>query len=389
MRIPLILLIISINNTTFAQLNEGFDPNEAKALIAICNSFSFLEIYNSDTLIIPDDYQKIYTSEVLGLDNMFQVYEKGNTGVINFRGSTSKTSSWVENIFSAMIPAIGIIKVDSTKLHYKFASDSSAAVHSGYALAVVLLSHLLIEQIDSLNNKGIYHILITGHSQGGALAHLCRAYLENLPENVISKENVFKTYAFANPMCGNQEFKKEYEKYYSEINMSYSIINPADLVPKMPMHYQEQKNLYGNLFFRSWVYGIENINARRIKETIFQLFEPALKPYVYQSNRLIEKIVATSYVSIEMPEYVFDINYFQTGSIRELEPFPNPKITSDTINMTKKEIEKLKQDEDGNYYKKESSFFQHKPYQYYVAILKQYFSKDYKELDLWYLPEKK
>lgn len=382
MKTVFLLLIVGISNISFAQLREGFDPDEAKSLIAICNSYTFLEQYGSDTLIVPKEYRKVFTSEVIGLDNMFQVYESDTVGVINFRGSTTESSSWVENIYSAMIPGEGVIKIDNKKYHYKFASDTAAAVHSGYALAVVLLSPVLIEQINNLNTKGIYHILITGHSQGGALAHLSRAYLENLSEGEISSENIFKTYAFANPMCGNEEFANEYEVKYSEINMSYSIINPADLVPKMPMHYQEDGKFFGTLRFESWAYGIESIDARNIKESVLHIFEPVLKGYINSSNQLIEKLIATSYVSIDMPKYVEKINYFQTGAIRKLEPFSNPMIPIDTTNMTKKEIAKLKQDEDGNYYNKKASFFQHKPYNYYVAFLKEYFSKDYRELGL-------
>ncbi len=354
------IILSGIYHASYAQLREGFDPGEAKSLIAICNSYSFLELYGSDTLIIPENFRKVYTSEVIGLDNTFQVYESNNIGVIHFRGSTSETSSWVENMYSAMIPGEGVIKINNKDCPYKFASDTSAAVHAGYALAVVLLSPVLIQQIDSLNSKGIFHILITGHSQGGAQALLSRAYLENLRNGEISSRNVFKTYAFANPMCGNREFAREYEMNYSEINMSYCIINPHDLVPKMPMHYQEDGKFFGTVRFKNWAYGIERIDPRTIKQYIAHLFEPVLKEYINSSNRLIESLVSSSNLSIEMQEYVDDINYYQIGAIRKLEPFSNPD---------------------------ETSFSQHKPYNYYVAILKEYFSKEYRELNLMYLPE--
>ena len=387
MRIVLLVFLLGFSNISFAQLREGFDPDEAKSLIAVCNSFTFLELYDSDTLIIPEDYRKIFTSEVIGLDNMFQVYKSDKLGVINFRGSTTKTSSWVENFYSAMIPAEGVIKINKKDCPYKFAKDTVAAVHSGYALAVTLLGPIIIDQINKLNTNGIYHIFITGHSQGGSLAHLVRAYLENLSDGEISPKNVFKTYTFANPMCGNEEFANEYNISYSEINMSYSIINPADLVPKMPMHFQEEGKPLSNFNFMNWANGIEKIEVKEILGFIFKKFEPALTGYIYSSNRLIEKLISASYMSIDLPNYVHDINYFQTGTIRELEPFPNPKIPIDTLNMTKKEIAQLEQDKDGNYYENKSNFFQHKPYNYYVAILREYFSKDYRELEFTYLPE--
>jgi hypothetical protein len=359
MKIGLIILLLTLSINSSAWLREGFDPDEAKSLIAVCNSYTFLDLYGSDTLIIPKYYRKVFTSDVIGLDNVFQVYEGDNVGVINFRGSTSKFSSWVENFHSAMIPGEGVIKIDDLDTPYKFTADMTAAVHSGYALTVMLFAPILVEQINMLNSKGIYNILITGHSQGGAIAHLCRAYLGNVSKADVSARNVYKTYAFANPMCGNEEFAKEYQVRYCDINMSYSIINPADLVPKMPMHFQKEKK---------W----------ELKALAVQILEPVLTSYVNLSNQLIEKIVSSTYISIEMPGYVRDINYFQIGEIQQLEPFLNPKAKINTLEITTKQRAKLKK----------ASFSQHKPYQYYVAILKKHFSQDYKELDLLYLPVK-
>lgn len=387
MKIIVFILLLFFSNSSFAQLSEGFKPNEAKLLIALCNSYTFLELYGSDSLIIPKEYRKIFTSEVMGMDNVFQVYEGDSHGVINFRGSTNKTSSWVENVYSAMIPGKGIIKIDSVDVSYSFAADSNAAVHCGYALTVVLLAPVIIKQIKKLNSNGIYNILLTGHSQGGALAHLSRAYLENLSDDEQFSQNLYKTYAFANPMCGNKEFADEYKLRYSDGNMNFSIINPTDFVPKLPMNYQEEKNAYGNLFYKSWADLITQGDVPKFKNLILPVFEPFITTYINHSNHVIEKLVSNYIVSIEMPSYVRDINYFQVGTILYLEPFPIPEVQTDTCKMTRKEKAKIKKDKDGNENNKKTSFFQHKPYNYYVAILKKYFPEEYKELNLLYLPE--
>jgi hypothetical protein len=249
-------------------------------------------------------------------------------------------------------------------------------VHSGYALAVVVLSPLLLEQIGKLNHKGIFNIIITGHSQGGALANLSRAYLENLPKGTISSDNIFKTYAFANPMCGNKAFAEEYQVRYCINNMSYSIINPADLVPKMPMNYQEEGNLINAQLVQNWIQGKEAFDIRKIgMDFVLRKAKPLVTYHIQSSNRLIEMFVSKSYTSVTMPAYTEDINYFQTGTIRELKPFPYPSSSS----MAKTQIENETQEE--------PSFFQHKPYNYYVAILKEYHSKDYNNLTMLYLPE--
>jgi len=285
-----------------------------------------------------------------------------------------------------MIPAEGIIEVNGNKYSYKFANNNDAAVHSGYALAVVLLSPIIIEQINELNAKGINQIYITGHSQGGALAHMVRAYLGNLPEGKFSSMNLFKTYSFANPMCGNEEFSVEYNKQFGETNMSYSVINPADFITKLPMHFKRDKYLYGNLFYKNWIDLIKYGDVPNLKDKILQVFEPALNGYINSSNYLIERLITTSYMSIDLPNYVPDINYFHVGTIRELEPFTYPKVTVDTTNMTKKETTKLKRDKDSNYSNKEALLSQHKPYNYYVAILKEYFFEEYHNLEYKYLP---
>lgn len=387
MRTVIFIFIFSLCNTSIAQLREGFNPDEAKSLIAVCNSYNFINLYGSDSLIIPKNFQKVFTSEAIGLDNMFQVYECEKVGIINFRGSTSKTSSCIENFYSAMIRAEGIIKIDNKDCAYKFAADTAAAVHAGYALAVVLLSPVLIEQINELNTKGIYNILITGHSQGGALAHLSHAYLRNLSECKLSSKNVFKSYAFANPMCGNKAFSKEYAVNYGEMNMSYSIINLADKVPKMPMRFGDEENVFGSLFYKRWANIIEGKPAPKIKDLVMQILEPPLQGQIRLSSYFIEKFVASTYVSIDMPVYINDINYFPTGAIRQLDPFIEPKIPIDTQGMTKAELAKLQQDNNGNYYEKPATFSQHSEYQYYVSILKKYFSMDYNELELLYLPK--
>ena len=154
------------------------------------------------------------------------------------------------------------------------------------------------------------------------------------------------------------------------------------------MHYVEHKNPHKILFYETWADGVDREDFRNVKNLVIGMFNSPLTNYIKQSNHLIEKLVSTLYISIKMPAYVSDINYFQTGKIRKLEPFLNPEIPVDTLGLTRREIAKLKKSKSGEYYKKNASFFQHKPYNYYVAILKAYFPMDYKELDLLYLPEK-
>ena len=98
MRSVLIFISAILCAPSFAQFKEGFNKEEARDMIAICNSFAFSDLYNSDDEIIPPAYKRKYTSGIFGMDNKYQIYQKGNVVVINFRGSTDKKNSWLENI---------------------------------------------------------------------------------------------------------------------------------------------------------------------------------------------------------------------------------------------------------------------------------------------------
>lgn len=384
----LIYLFYLASTFSFGQAKKEFNPDLATDLMQLNSSFTFQDLYGEDTRIIPKDYKKVYASAVIGMDNKFQVFEKGKTAVISFRGSTAKTNSWIENMYSAMIPAQGSIKIDGIDTPYNFANKDSAAVHSGYALTTLLLSPHVIEQIKKLNQKGIYQIILSGHSQGGALTNMMRSYLENLVSGTLSSKNQFISYAFANPMCGNKEFAEEFAERFEQNKTSYRIINPEDLVPKMPMHYEEDASLLNTETIANWVLGKEKVDFRKLgSDMILRKMQKTLSAYVKSSNKLIERIVSFSHVKIEMPEYVNDINFYQTGVLVSLPEFEYPKILLDLSEYTDEEIQKMKPDEDGKYYKKQPRFFQHNPYNYFVAMVKKYDSKRYRQLKVKYLEE--
>ena len=370
---------------SFAQLKPGFNVNEATSTIAMCNSFNFIKQYGTNETIIPEQFNLHYTSDILSMDNKFEVYKNKNIGIINYRGSTDKMISWVENCYSAMIPATGKIVIDEKEHNYAFASQEDAAVHAGYGLTVVILAEQIKEQIKALNKKGIYHIIITGHSQGGALATMTRAYLENLPKRELSKRNTYKTYAYAQPMSGNKEFAEEYNARFSKEGTSYSIINDKDPVPYMPFNYEEDK-LVTKEKVRGWIFGKKKFKAKKLGQDAFiRLFERGITGYVKGSNSLINKILGLKFGKIVMPKFVADINYYPTGELKDLPQFTYPKVEVDVRGFTEKELKGVEQSSNGKWYKKEAKFFQHKPYNYYVAVLKKWNAPAYYGLNEMYL----
>ncbi|HNE81968.1 MAG TPA: hypothetical protein PKX39_15395, partial [Flavobacteriales bacterium] len=129
----------------------GFDPALAADLSALCATHTFQDLYGSDAAILPAGYERVYVSEPRGMDNLFQVFRHGSMGVIEIRGSTADPLSWMENMHAAMIPAEGTITVDGEPFVYRFADDTAAAVHAGYALGISFIAADVLDQVRALH----------------------------------------------------------------------------------------------------------------------------------------------------------------------------------------------------------------------------------------------
>lgn len=392
MKLNFIILLLLVSIVSHSQFKGGFEPKQAKDLAAIGCSYTFLDLYNSDAEIIPSGYKKIYTSQVNTLDNIFQIYTQGKTGVINLRGSTAKKSSWLENFYSSMIPAAGEILIGDQKHSYSFSKNSEAHVHSGYALAICYLAEDLIQQINDLNTKGIYQILITGHSQGGALAQMLTAYLHHLPEGKISNKNQFKTYAFASPMCGNLIFANDYEQLFGK-GYSFNIINPADVVPTFPLSYNDS-TLFTMADLKTFLFDREHFDYKgKVTDGMIQLFEKTINNTITFVGNSVNKQISKEGDTITMPAPVKDINYIRLAEVIETKPAHYPKKLKDSTilqNDSLMSIYTLGPDghfENEELYEKEPVFYQHKPYNYYVTILELFFPDQYAKLEKKYLVE--
>jgi hypothetical protein len=375
------------NQDDTSLIRAGFESREAIEMIALCNSYTFLDLYDSDAEIIPEHYKKLFTSPSNALDNTFQVYQKDQIAVINFRGSTTHPASWIENLYSAMIPAKGKMTIGNIEHHYVFAEDDRASVHTGYALALLIKSAELISQIGKLNEQGIYDIFLTGHSQGGSLATMAHAFFTHLPDSVISSSNVFKTYVFGSPMCGNNIFAEDYNELYAKSGFSFRIANHADIITKMPLKYNSENHFSAENIF-GWVTGTKQFDLKQLGiDLIVSQFSRGISGYINKSNTMIRKLLSLYMGNIEIPAYVSDINFSETGNLIEIGPFPYPHIELDSSNVHPSEIHQFKKTETGTYVRSEPGFFQHKPYNYYVAMLQLYSEPAYRKLKVKVLPE--
>jgi len=386
MKKGLVFILFFTSLTVFSQLKPGFEAIEARDMIAICNSFTYMKVFGSDQKILPKNYQKTFTSDVIGMDNMFQVYIGRESAVLNFRGSTNQKTSWLENAYFAMILANGEISINDTLYQYCFSKDSLAAVHGGYALAVVFMHQDIIEQINKINKKGVFDIILTGHSQGGALSQMFRAFLEFEKGRRINANNNFKTYAFASPKIGNLVFTDEYNKNYCN-GWSFNVVNPKDMVPTLPLSYSNEILYTRRNMVEMFAHKDSAYWKGRVLDDVIRRFAPELSTVVNRVGSMMSKEISKDVAKVKMPNYVREINYGVLAELIEIAPVDYPLVLKDSsLLVTDSLTATYPVDENGFFinkklYKDETRFYQHKPYNYYVSILKQFFPEEYESLN--------
>lgn len=383
------IILTSYSHDLYAQLVPGFNKEECRDMIALCCSFTFLNFYNDDSQIIPEGYVKIYNSEAIAMDNMYQVYRKNDMAVICFRGSTSKKISWLANFHVAMLPAKGRITGDLGEINYCFSKAADATVHGGYAMAIAYMESDLKEQILKLYYQGVRDVIITGHSQGGALANLMMALLDHHINDSLSEKVRYKTYSFAAPMVGNGIFVEDYNKRFCAKGLSYNIENTDDFVPGLPVKLYDDEDIatividsFGSDDQFSFDELIQGIFISKFRDA----FTNDLIVFSAYSRQQFKRSLGKK---VEFPEVTGDMYYEKIGNTVELDPFEYPEILKDSSILEKPSYQNYvkKGKEKSRYYKKGRSGYQHKPYNYYVAINKKYFKEDYSRMNIKYLPE--
>ncbi|PLX02296.1 MAG: hypothetical protein C0595_11340 [Marinilabiliales bacterium] len=364
-KLTLILSLIFLNGLPlFSQFTEGYNQREALEMIAICNSFTFQDVMGTDKEILPKNYKKIYQSESMGMDNKWQLLEGPGYAVINIRGSTTDPLNWITNLYSAMIPANGSISLpDGTVVNYCLSDNPLANVHSGWTLAMVFLSGDIVSKIKELNEKGIYYFIITGHSQGAAIAQLMRSYVENVSPEVLDKKNEFKTYVFASPKPANTYFARNYSNYYK--NSSFIINNPKDPVINLPLSKDDDS------FFdlEEAHEQISDTNRNYFKTLAIKAVGRILTGnkdslYIRKSGVNIQKQLNKYMGPIQMPAYVPDMDYTYPVNPIYIEPFMyfnfNNKKYYREFDMDSSKV-----------------LYQHKPYLYFLEYQREFFYDEY------------
>jgi hypothetical protein len=92
------------------QLKPGFDKAEYREMLLISIRTSANPDYYKN-YPAPEHFRKIYESDVMGLDNRWDLWiSDKSVAVISTRGTTGSLKSWLANYYCAMVPAKGEMK---------------------------------------------------------------------------------------------------------------------------------------------------------------------------------------------------------------------------------------------------------------------------------------
>ncbi|HLR01059.1 MAG TPA: lipase family protein [Sphingobacterium sp.] len=218
-------------------LQPGFKPDEYREILKILSVTARDSLKNRD--MYPRTYSRIYRSQPMGLDNLWELWQKDRVAVVSIRGTTKSEVSWLANLYAAMVPATGDLQItDSIIFQYNLAENPRASVHIGWLISTAFLAQEIVPTLDSLDKAGIRDVIIAGHSQGGAISYLLTSYLYSLQtKGDLSSDIQFKTYASASPKPGNLYYAYDYE-FKTQGGWTFNVVNTVDWVPEVPFSIQ-------------------------------------------------------------------------------------------------------------------------------------------------------
>ncbi len=172
--------------------------------------------------------------------------KKTNQYALAFRGTVIKNwKSVAEDALVATIPAKNGVEIPRGNfLPLTFAEIPRAEIHSGFAYAVV--QSLFDAKYGALpylvrNVPKGSTLILTGHSQGAALATLAHALLFHTLHPIDGGKNPFgipewtlRSYVFAQPRPGNVQFALDFARVSNQGETAYVFQNTHDPVTMVP-----------------------------------------------------------------------------------------------------------------------------------------------------------
>ncbi len=327
--LPFIIVLCSLQPClSQTGLHPGFDHKEYEGLLGIADGWQ----YGSKAQLgaqLRKPFRLIYRSPEVGLFNQWSLWMRmDSVAVICIRGTIGKPESWLENFYAAMVPATGSLQLnDSTIFGYKLAERKDAAVHAGWLLGLAALAPTILHAIDSCYATGIKEYIIMGHSQGGAIAYLLRSYLQYLPDSMLPKDIVYKTYCSAAPKSGNEYYADDFD-FITRDGWGLHVVNPLDWVPQTPFTVQTISDFNpANPFLhikpalrrQKWLVRLYLGTVYRKLDRSTKKADRRLRKYL---GGTVYKMVHKTLPQFRQPAYAQTTNYMPAGYPVVLLPYP-------------------------------------------------------------------
>ncbi|MBO9635068.1 MAG: lipase family protein [Chitinophagaceae bacterium] len=321
-------IIGSISVVTAQELKPGFDPDEYLEMLRI----TARQVDSADAVNFPapDHFKMEYRSEAGPLDNRWELWANASRSVvvISIRGTTRKPISWMANFYSAMIPAIGSLQLnDSTIFNYKLAADPKATVHVGWTIGLATMAPQMLAKLREYNSQ--YHtqqVIVTGHSQGGAIAFLTRSFLYYEQEaGRLPRDLIVKSYNSAAPKPGNLYYGYDYD-HITRNGWAFTVVNALDWVPETPFSLQTLRD-FNNLNPFTDVHKqlkkqsfIVRLYLKRVYGRMNRKSNKAQRVFTKYLGNTIGKQIKKALPQYIAPAYNANMNYSRAGVPIVLQP---------------------------------------------------------------------
>jgi hypothetical protein len=271
-------------------------------------------------------YERKFRSQEVGLFNQGEIYLRSDSVIVlSLRGTVNKPESWLENFYAGMVPGAGSIQLSEDNMFdYKFAERKDAMVHAGWTVGTGFLVKEYLPVLESLLARGLRNVIVTGHSQGGALSFLNTSFIYYYCKEKYPGLKL-KTYASAAPKPGNLYYAYDFE-HITGIGFGYRIVNTEDWVPESPISVQGLSDLNSVNPFEGAPAAIKKQKwpDRVVMKHVFNKMrkgsDKAARRYQKYLGEGVDKLVKKSLPGFTPPVYGKGCNYTTAGAPVILSP---------------------------------------------------------------------